>query len=1016
MAVAALRELRLQTFKRVYRLDASELCGVVQEASKRRINNREVWDALLYRASLLRGEFRARDLAVTIDSLCSKSRKTDGLIKMYGQNYSYSPPMQSMEHLKSVTHAEIKEEIRIVEAITAALGQEIEMANKYRIVDSHTGGDIFYAVEQTDCITRQLKQCCPDCAAWNVDLLYAGNPAFRLEKAWTATCNLPATSDMGCCFNRPIVTVQDTSGIPVGHVDVDNYEIEFGEVGHPAAKLMVLAVAIFMDFKYFNESSRDDDGGIIGEARIRYKDTAVLDYLLQEVRGKARQFMVRDASLLLNALAKFGLRDELLCQSLLPPLLRRITEKSKWEELSLLALSFARLSDPGCEPIFDQIVASLTPRMNRIDDGHTLSLLACAFTRAMGRNFQIEDEIEDPEGARRSRNEESEFLPLFQTEVGEPTHLAFVELLLEQCDRHIFSFKGSDVLHLSLALVSLVRSNNDDVIPPRLLMHLPKRLNALYYELVPGQFVRFLELFQYLPEIEAACSPRILDELAYRARELLPRSCLPMLRAAVRLNHARGTSVAAWRLTRSDAALGGPAVLTTLEICEVAGMLTQAAAPHRSRSLSLARQMPPGETSPDLLWEAREALLLQLQGLQKRHVDPKPATAATLLSCAAMLLVRDTHWFYLGQNLLAQQPLSPTKNLVEQRPEEQLSEVDFASSLLALARLSFPQLVDAGKLFSRTAMVQSPECAAAVLEAAAIFSLTERKPQDLSSSKLAPMVALMADALRNLPRDDYESKAAALLPRLFPFSGRLATMAGPEVAEWRRLVTTGTTMAVAASTEAARFQEVVLQELSTWHGVELETDLTVGPVHVPFAMSLVQLAAYVRRQHGQLDPADVSDSEELEQPERLEPPEPEDEVHKISPSGRLARRAKRKAERSAMSPSSTPEDFNFADDQISPFGSTNFARPETHLLLQLLRYEDYYHASPSLRGERQRAKGLLLSAERHAEIQLLRQMGWYVICVPEHRWQEESQANREMIFKLVADLTGFYSFRTTSPL
>jgi len=32
------------------------------------------------------------------------------------------------------------------------------------------------------------------------------------------------------------------------------------------------------------------------------------------------------------------------------------------EELSLLALSFARLSDPGCEPIFDQIVASLTPR------------------------------------------------------------------------------------------------------------------------------------------------------------------------------------------------------------------------------------------------------------------------------------------------------------------------------------------------------------------------------------------------------------------------------------------------------------------------------------------------------------------------------------------------------------------------------------------------------------------------------------------------------------------------------
>ena len=30
-----------------------------------------------------------------------------------------------------MTHAEIKEEIRVVEAITAALGQEIEMANKW---------------------------------------------------------------------------------------------------------------------------------------------------------------------------------------------------------------------------------------------------------------------------------------------------------------------------------------------------------------------------------------------------------------------------------------------------------------------------------------------------------------------------------------------------------------------------------------------------------------------------------------------------------------------------------------------------------------------------------------------------------------------------------------------------------------------------------------------------------------------------------------------------------------------
>ena len=33
----------------------------------------------------------------------SQSSLQDKLVKMYGQNYSYSPPMQSMEHLKSAT-------------------------------------------------------------------------------------------------------------------------------------------------------------------------------------------------------------------------------------------------------------------------------------------------------------------------------------------------------------------------------------------------------------------------------------------------------------------------------------------------------------------------------------------------------------------------------------------------------------------------------------------------------------------------------------------------------------------------------------------------------------------------------------------------------------------------------------------------------------------------------------------------------------------------------------------------
>ena len=43
--------------------------------------------------------------------------------------------------------------------------------------------------------------------------------------------------------------------------------------------------------------------------------------------------------------------------------------------------------DPGREPVFDRIVAVLMPRIQTLKDGHTLSLLACAFTcRGSGSN------------------------------------------------------------------------------------------------------------------------------------------------------------------------------------------------------------------------------------------------------------------------------------------------------------------------------------------------------------------------------------------------------------------------------------------------------------------------------------------------------------------------------------------------------------------------------------------------------------------------------------------------------
>eukprot|EP00441_Pelagodinium_beii_P013175 CAMPEP_0197708920 /NCGR_PEP_ID=MMETSP1338-20131121/128197_1 /TAXON_ID=43686 ORGANISM="Pelagodinium beii, Strain RCC1491" /NCGR_SAMPLE_ID=MMETSP1338 /ASSEMBLY_ACC=CAM_ASM_000754 /LENGTH=251 /DNA_ID=CAMNT_0043292851 /DNA_START=56 /DNA_END=811 /DNA_ORIENTATION=+ len=238
-----------------------------------------------------------------------------------------APAMPAMQVLGNCKEVKIKEQVRVIEAITAALGQEVEMANKYKIEDDY-GNEIFFAVEQTDFCTRQLKQCLPDCTSWNLDILFQDQKAFQLERPCTATC---------CCLNRPVMTISDANGTQIGNIedpctccslrfhardpsgeelftvdggccqwglfcplpcgpcqkvefqilspdgdelgeitkkikcckwmvadDVDNYKVEFGAVQHPAHKVLLIALAIFMDFKYFNDNSADDDGGLIG--------------------------------------------------------------------------------------------------------------------------------------------------------------------------------------------------------------------------------------------------------------------------------------------------------------------------------------------------------------------------------------------------------------------------------------------------------------------------------------------------------------------------------------------------------------------------------------------------------------------------------------------------------------------------------------------------------------------------------------------------------------------------------
>ncbi|CAE8681339.1 unnamed protein product [Polarella glacialis] len=900
-----------------------------------------------------------------------------------------------------------------------------------------------------------------------------------------------------------------------------------------------------------------------------------MDYMLQEVRAKARRFLVKDTALLLNGLAKLGLKDELLTRSLLPPLMRRITEKTKWEDLALLALSYARLGDPSRVPVFDCIVAALTPRIQRIGDGHSLSLLACAFTklqpevRPAGAEEGGTEAVSSPRKFRRGGEDAPE--PLFRAkashamppmlpdmdedyfatsravhhspskvEGGYIAHLAFVEVLLEQCDDRIMTFRGSDILHLSLALSTLTVSGNERVIPPRLLPRLCRRLEMLYYELLPAQFVQLLDLCQHLPDLEEKCGTRLLDELTYRARDLTPRSCLPVLRAAVRLGHTRAQSAVAWRLTRPDSAATGPAVLSTFEVCETASLLTSAvlnpsqSPSRRSKDSSSgpwkvqqgkkagtpSSQVPPTDLilnfggppkvrdapTADFLWEAREAMLILLQGLAQRRLEPEPGRLARLLHSYGLLSVRDTHWFHLCSKLsaydLSQPPMGTKRGLapVPALPlHETLDEASLAGATLALARLSFPQLVDAASLFSRCAAVmKSPGPAVAVLEAAAIFVLTDRRPQDLVASKLVPIVeAVWAGQNPDLQSDDElleetddegagdgrAPRASFAVPRLFPFSGNLAESCTPrEVLDSWAAASAATGTSSSSRPRGSRgvassgFEEAVAQELASWGPeVGLVTSVPVGPLNVPFALSLVGLARHLKRRplQGYPDPGDMRAATELGRPpgprassqrrgrrrgrlleqasdpvdlhtpdvtiqasDASEPPLTaagvaeetslaEDSalgeaVESERPVGRRSHR-RRPAPAGSRGTSDPPEGRGEAQPTEASDSDSDgeepqilVPRPETHVLLELLRDRDFFHASPSLRGEQQRSKGRLLTAERNAELRLLRRRGWNVCCVSEHLWQlgldgdldAASEANRTLIFELISNLEG----------
>lgn len=679
-------------------------------------------------------------------------------------------------------------------------------------------------------------------------------------------------------------------------------------------------------------------------AKVRSRDKEPLNFLLAEARKRVHAFKPASSALLLNAFAKLSFQDEIFVESLLPPLLRNITEKTRWEDLALLSLSCARLDLPGRELINDRIVAVLSPRIGAVNDGQSLSMLACAFTRpylrapadcnALAPLFTVDHHLEEeevPETREDSASDAAEdgtnFMP----------HSSFVGVLLEQCERHMFSFRGGDAVHLCLALANLHRKGHERLIPARLVKRLSKCLDSVYVDMKPAQFVRLLEVLAHIPDLEKLCADKVLSEIAYCARDLTAESCLSVLHSALRSgNHRRVQSAMSWRLTNTTAV----AEMTPSQVADVAEAM---------------------ERLGPLEWEDREALLTLLQCLQERQRDPDPQALSRLLRAYGEAGVRDTHWFALCKRLGAAGTASaPAGGQEALAGTEAFNEEYLANAVLALAQLNFPQLVDEAGLFSRAASwVTAPAPAVKVLEAAAIFDLIERRPHDLLPSRLKPLVAIARSHGRAHECDPC---------RLFPYSDLAAVVCGERRLQGMRIAASERYSSEAPPT--CELHASVKDEFSLWSGVEFTSPHAVGPIVVPWAVSIEDLAEYVR----------------------------------VNPLGDGAGQA-----------DEPPQVVSDSEDEPVPAGQhpDGTVKPTTHILIELLRPQDFYHTSPTLRGEKQRAKGRVLKTSRFAELRLLRRHGWRVCCVAHHSWrfpgtdlsmEEASRLNRALIFNLVASL------------
>ncbi|KAL8452841.1 hypothetical protein Emed_001139 [Eimeria media] len=244
-------------------------------------------------------------------------------------------------------------------------------------------------------------------------------------------------------------------------------------------------------------------------ASIRRREWAFLTYMLEGIRMQLQLLRLADAVLLLAALQRLRLQDELLLAALSPLCLKRIQITTTPPLLALLAHAAVRAGAPQLQELLQQIYVCMASRMQQQQQPQTISLLLAAYAsyacKALGAPLL---------GAAQQQGGVS--LSPFEAATDDVMPFKpFIQLLLDAAGnpKTLKQTHATDCMHLCIAAVNLqtaaaaaaaaargeIEGEKEGLLTSAFKEALLRRVCDLMFEFSPWELAHLLPALVHLP-------------------------------------------------------------------------------------------------------------------------------------------------------------------------------------------------------------------------------------------------------------------------------------------------------------------------------------------------------------------------------------------------------------------------------------------------------------------------------------------------------------------------------------